>query len=356
MRPSRPLLSLPLLALLALQPLPGRADQPAGNQTLGNQTADMATSDLATDDLTPTLTQHIQPGYAGFASATLALQQASAASCDVQTLRPAFTAAWDAWMAVAHLHFGPSEEQGRALAILFWPDPKGLGAKAQRGLLTGDAAALTPEAFADQSVAARGLAGLERLLYAEKPPEADPCPLIRATAADLARMAAEISAGWQGDTGYGATLLSAGQPGNSRYLSQKEARQAVFTQLISGLEFLADTRIGRPLGSFERPRPERAEARLSGRAARNVLLSLQAMKAMALTLDPAARQTAKAFDHAIDLAQRLNDPDFQLISQPQPWLKLQILQQAVRASREAAVQEIAPVLGVTLGFNSLDGD
>lgn len=59
-------------------------------------------------------------------------------------------------MAVQHLRFGPGETDGRVLAILYWPDPKALGAKAQAALLTGDPAKLTPDAFAEQSVAARG--------------------------------------------------------------------------------------------------------------------------------------------------------------------------------------------------------
>ncbi len=116
-------------------------------------------------------------------------------------------------MAVAHLRLGPVEEEGRVLAIAFWPDPKALGTKAQMALLTGDPAALTPEHFPEQSVAARGLTGLERLLYPADPLPADPCALIRATTADLARMAAGIEADWRG--GYADVLLTAGEPGNT---------------------------------------------------------------------------------------------------------------------------------------------
>ena len=44
------------------------------------------------------------------------------------------------------------------------------------------------------------------------------------------------------------------------------------------------------------------------------------------------------------------------MADPQGWLKLEILQQAVRATRDAAIAEIGPALGVELGFNSQDGD
>ena len=110
----------------------------------------------ASADTADVVADHILPGYQVFARSAVAL--AAIESCDEAALRPAFHAAYDAWLAVAHLHLGPAEEEGRSLAILFWPDPKGLGTKAQRALLTGDPAALTPEFMAQQSVAARGFA------------------------------------------------------------------------------------------------------------------------------------------------------------------------------------------------------
>lgn len=307
-------------------------------------------------DVEQVLTGHALPGYAAFASATAQLSDAAAASCDAAALKPAFTAAWDAWFGVAHLHLGPGEEAGRALAISFWPDPKGLGSKAQRALLLGDPANLEPAAFADQSVAARGFPGLERLLYATDPPAADPCPLIRATAQDLARLAAEIEAGWTGPQGFAETLRTAGQPGNTRYLSENEAKQALFTQFATGLEVVADQRLGRPLGTFDKPRPERAEARASGRGCRHVVLSLQALRAMATNLDPKATKTLAGFDAVIALAEKLPADALTRTDDPQIWLKVQILQERIRALRDQGIAEIAPALGVGVGFNSQDGD
>jgi uncharacterized protein len=305
----------------------------------------------AAADIGTVVQHHIRPGFAAFATAAKSL--ADIEGCDPATLRPAFHAAYDAWMAVAHLPIGPADEDGRGLAIQFWPDPKGLGAKAQRALLTGDPATLAPETFARQSVAARGLSGLERLLYPAKPLPADPCPLIRATADDMARLGAELATGWDP---YGDLLITAGQPGNTRYLATSEARQALFTQLATSLEYIADRRIGRPLAAFDKPRPDLAEARASGRPLRNVTLQLHALRAFALALSPESPKTAAAFDHALTLAADLDDPEFAGITDPQAWLRLEILQQAVRAARVAAIAEIAPALGVSLGFNAQDGD
>ncbi len=302
-------------------------------------------------DVTAVVQDHVLPGYAAFDRAAKGL--AAMDTCDIEKLRPAYQGVFDAWMAVAHLHLGPSEEKGRGLAIAFWPDPKGQGAKAQRALMLGDPSVLDPVNFADQSVAARGLMGLERLLYPQQPLPVDPCPLIRATSGDLSRMAAEIDQGW---VDFGQTLITAGQPGNVTYLTAPEANQELLTQLLGGLEFLADDRLGRPLGSFDKPFPMRAEARASGRSLRNVRLSLAALRAMAVALVGGIPQTLAAFDRADALAAKLDDPVLAGVADPKGRLRIEILQQAIWATRDAVLAELVPALGVDRGFNAEDGD
>lgn len=314
--------------------------------------APFATSARA--DVAEVVSTHILPGYDAFAGASAALAAKAGETCAADALAPAYHAAYDAWMGVQHLHLGPVEEDGRGLAIAFWPDPKGSGRRAQAALLTGDPALLTPERFARQSVAARGLTGLERLIWPETPPPVDPCPLIRATATDLARLAAETAAGWHG--GFADTLLTAGTPGNTRFLSRDEARRALFTALVTGLEQLRDARLGRPMGTFDRPTPERAEARASGRSLRNVALALRAERKLAMALVAPAPETRAAFDRAIALAEGLDDPVFDGTTTPTGRLRVEVLQQAVDRVRQTALAEIGPALGVGLGFNAQDGD
>jgi predicted lipoprotein len=299
----------------------------------------------------------IVPGYSAFADATAALSSQAQKDCTPETLRPAWNAAFDAWLQVAHFRLGPVEEDGRGLSIAFWPDPKGLGAKAQIGLLEAGGDSLTdPAKFAETSVAARGLFGLERLMYPATPEfKGDAaCALIRATTGDLAATAAKVLAEWT-ET-YAETVLTAGEPGNQVFLTQNEARTALLTVLIAGLEFDADQRIGRPLGEFDKPRPERAEARASGRSQRNLVLSLAALDDLRAALVPESPLTAAAFARARTKAEALDDPVFAGVADPQGWLKLEIVQQSVHAVRDAAMTEMVPALGVGLGFNAADGD
>jgi hypothetical protein len=179
--------------------------------------------------------------------------------------------------------------------------------------------------------------------------------LVKALSTDLAAIAEQVNNAWQ--TSYATTLRAAGADTNATYLSEREAQQALFTALLSGLEFTADQRLGRPLGSFQRPRPTRAEAWRSGRSQHNVVLSLRALSDLARHLsNDNAHLTDAALTRAIDLAEGLNDPAFSGVSEPSSRLKIEILQQAVHAARDAALAEIGPSLGVSAGFNSADGD
>ena len=63
-----------------------------------------------------------------------------------------------------------------------------------------------------------------------------------------------------------------------------------------------------------------------------------------------------AFTDAIIQAEDLDDPVFAGVADPSGRLKVEILQQRVRAAQEAAKVEIGRQLGVSVGFNSADGD
>ena len=208
-------------------------------------------SQSASADVREDVEARILPGYADFVAATRAL---AAADCSSGAMRAPWNAAFDAWLGVAHLRFGPVETEGRALAIAFWPDPKSIGARQIRAVVEAeDVALLLPGALAEVSVAARGLFALERLLYGDLATDAAyTCALRRALAADLAGMARGTRAEWDG---FAALLQSAGAVENTVYLSPDEARQALFTQLVAGLEFNADQRLGRPLAALSTRAP-----------------------------------------------------------------------------------------------------
>lgn len=305
------------------------------------------------------INDHALPGTARFASATAALDAAAQADCTDTALRPAYQEAFDAWMGIAHLTLGPLEEDGRGLAIAFWPDTRGMVGRSVARMVAEEDPIATSGDYAEVSIAARGLFALERLLYdddfAGYGAESYPCTLVRAMAADLAELGREVDTAWRED--FAATLGSAGEAGNDRFLSPREASQALYTALATGLEFVADQRLGRPMGSFDTPKPQVAEARRSGRSLRNVVLSLEALHALAESLsDAPTPKTDAAFDRALTAAAALEDPVFAGVADPISRIRVEALQNDVRAIAEAVSAEIAPALGVSVGFNSADGD
>ncbi|WP_407495336.1 imelysin family protein [Pseudooceanicola sp. MF1-13] len=300
---------------------------------------------------------HALPAVQTFAVQARALATNAQADCTAPAVIPSFHNTFDAWLGMQHLGFGPLEVDGRALAISFWPDKRGMvGSTVARLLADEDSAISEPAQFAEVSVAGRGLFALERLLFSDDSYGRDDyaCKLVTAIAVDLDRMASEIMAEWQDQA---QALLTAGDDGNTAYLSQSEAAQRLYTALLTGLEFNADQRLGRPLGTFDRPRPERAEARRSERSLRNVIISVQALRDLADALSDAPTPvTDAAFDTVLANAEDLQDPVFAGVDDPSSRLRVEIVQQGIKAAATAIQAELGVQLGVGSGFNSADGD
>ncbi|RWR26304.1 signal peptidase [Sinirhodobacter populi] len=314
----------------------------------------------ASADIGQVIANHARPGYAAFVEAGRALDEAARADCAPAGLVAPFHAAQDAWMRVAHLRIGPSEDRGRALSIAFWPDPKESGRRTTAGLIAAENPVVhDPAAFTRISVAARGFPALERLIFADPPPSGDPaylCDLTRALTGDLVLQAQALDEAWIGD--FARLLTGAGQPGNQTYLSAAEARQALFTLLVAGLEMDADQRLGRPLGTIDRPRPEQAEARASHRSRRNLAVSLAGLRELMLALTAGHRvpHSSAALDRAIALAGAAGAPDMSDLATPEGWQRADTLRREIKAARAVIMAEIPPLLGVDLGFNATDGD
>ncbi|MEL6414071.1 MAG: imelysin family protein [Pseudomonadota bacterium] len=317
-------------------------------------------SPLAADDIDigAIVEGHVLPGYQALAAETANLAESAAEDCTPASpaLIDAYHDAFDAWVGVSHLRFGPSEQDDRAFALAFWPDPRGSTPKALSALIrNADDAVTDPVEFEAISIAARGFYALEFLLFdpqlsnSENP--AYHCALIRAVTNDISSNADAILAGWQ--DGYGDLMSN---PGHDTYRTHAEAAQQLFTALATGLEFTSQTRLGRPMGSFDRPRPNRAETRRSARSLRHVILSLRATRELASLISMNNRQVDMAFDRAVQRAEELDDPLFAGVSDPQGRLRVELLQQDVDAIRSILAEEVGPALGIAAGFNSLDGD
>lgn len=306
-------------------------------------------------DVSDALSEHVLPGHARLAEATSALATSAATDCSPEALRPAFHAAYDAWVSISHIQFGPIEDQSTSLAMAFWPDPKDRTGKAL-ARLTAAQDDIVDDAthWSDVSAAAQGFTALERVLYDAQPDPEYACRLTQAIAAGLAKKSAALAQAWPE---FADLMNSAGTEGNTRYQSPKEAQRAFYTALSTGLEFLHDQRLGRPLGTFDRPRPARAEARRSERSLRHITLSLAALEELSTYLGHGdLTQTRAAFAAARARADGMDDPALAGVADPASRFRIEALQQGVRTVQVAVIDEIGTPLGISAGFNSLDGD
>ncbi|MEM6387585.1 MAG: imelysin family protein [Pseudomonadota bacterium] len=307
----------------------------------------------AVADINQALDRHILPGHAELVTTTTALAADAEADCSPEAVRPAFQTAYDAWIGISHIQFGPIEDQGLSLAMAFWPDPKDSTGKAIGRLTRAeDPIVDDPTEFGEVSAAAQGFTALERLLYDDQTDADYACRLTQAVATGLARKALALAEGWET---HASLMLDAGN--NDRYQSPAEAQRALYTALSTGLEFLHDQRLARPLGTFDRPRPRRAEARRSERSLRHIELSLIALEDLATAMyEGDLTETRTAFAEASARVAELDDPALAGVADPAKRFKVEVLQRAVNDIRNAVNTEIGKPLGITAGFNALDGD
>ncbi|PID36508.1 MAG: signal peptidase [Rhodobacterales bacterium] len=319
--------------------------------------AALALATPAAADVQSALDDHILPGFAAFTEASAVLAETAATECGAEALAPAYNAAFDAWLAVADIRIGPSETG--ALSVSFWPDTKGFTRKAlNRKLADQDPAALTPERMHETSIAGRGFLALDMLLFdaAYRDQRGYACDLAAAIAADLAVQAKELEAAWH--DGFTAVILSAGEAGNTTFLTPQEASNAIYTQVLAGLQFVYTKRVGRPLGEMNRPRPARAEAWRSGRSVANIVGATEAAVSLAEALAGfELPKTQAALERVRVTAAKIEDPTFADIKgNVEAWIKLEALGQRVQEVQDTIMTELGAPMGLKAGFNSQDGD
>ena len=298
--------------------------------------------------------------YQDFETRADALSNEAERNCTPAALIPAYHKAFDAWVAASIFDFGPIDDVGGPLSIAFWPDKKGFTLKAVNRLLTEDASILKDKVqFAEVSVAGKGFFALELLLF-----DADlngysensaACDLVQAITDDIAHKAERMNTLWEAS--FADFVLTAGAPGNTVFLSKKEAAQAYLTTTIGALEFLERARLGRPIGTLDRRRPKRAEGWRSNRSLHNINISLRTIDELVKALaDNKAPVTEEELSAALKFIPSIEDKSFQAISETSVLFKVETLLQMVINIKEAAVEELSLHLGVNAGFNALDGD
>ena len=357
-------LALPLLALVAAGPVRAQPAYEALNRSLTERVA--------------------VPAYARMAEAMASLERTTTAFCEApgpstrQGAEGAFHAAMEAWQRAQPFAMGPVTFEGRAARIQFWPDKGGTAARQVRRALQARNPALIAEGgLAGKSVALQNLSTYERLLFSRGAAMASgqtseddryACALAAAIARFQAVLAAQIRDDWVKPGGFRDAVMTAAQ-GNAHFLDAKEAATAFLKSLSGTLEMAVRLKLERPLGkTIERARPKRAESWRSGRSLANIRANLVTARALytapdgfgellaaagARALDTGLR---RSFEEALALADNLDRPLHEAVSDAATREQLQALLEKLRSLRVLISGPVAEEIGLVVGFNALDGD
>ena len=205
------------------------------------------------------LHKHILPGYVQFDLTARAFADKAKALCrspspqSLAAARDAARAAMLAWGRIEHIRFGPITDKQRFDRLVFYPDPRGIAAKQIGRLLKRrDEGALAPQRLAGASVGVQGFAAIDRVLFgkgsdalAKASGDGFRCRYVQALAKGVAQIATETLSQWAGP--FGRTWLSPGN-GNGAFLTAKETTQALFRSYVTELGVVRLQRLAPMLG------------------------------------------------------------------------------------------------------------
>lgn len=287
--------------------------------------------------------------------------------------RAGFAGLVEAWARVSVLRFGPLQAQNRFERAFFWPDPRGVIVRQVQALLAaGDESALEPEALAGKSVALQGLPALEFVLYGSGSEELEAgttggyrCRYGAAIAGNLAAIAEILTAEWTSSP-FRQSFVAPAQDGDP-YRSNKEVAAETVKALGTGLQFVRAAELLPALGeSAEEAKGRRAPLWRSGLTFALVGAQIDGLDALLEaagfheTGEAAARTAVDGirFDlvHAREAIAAIVAPAEHAFADPQDRERIRYVTVALNSANAALGERLSAALGLTMGFNALDGD
>lgn len=349
-----------LAALMVAVPLAAGAELPAD---LGER--------LARD--------YARPAVAKMTDAAAALDAALGGWCakpDVAgaaRVGEAFATLAQAWSGVEILRFGPLVQANRFERLAFWPDTRGVMPKQVQALIAAkDDALLKPGALAGRSVAVQGLPALEYVLYGDSgllkqssgPGFAYACGYARAVSTNVAAISRDLGEAWSGQGDFGRQFAKP-QSGNDLYRNPQEVAAEAMKALSTGLQFARDVKIVPVLGDTpEAARPKRAAFWRSNLSTGLLAANLDGLRAFYEAggyplpaggewMDASVRGELNA---AAQTLRAVPVPLDQALAGEEGRRLLLLASLTIKNAKAIVDQDLAPALGVTIGFNALDGD
>lgn len=341
----------------------------------GSPEAQAAPEDVARD----AVENYFRPGYARLSSAARSEADALAALCaapgpgTLADARKGFASLVDAHARVEFVRFGPIAENNGIERFLFWPDRKGLAQRQVQAILAGrDESATRPETLREKSVAVGGLNALEFVLFGtgaddlSGPNGAFRCRYGAAIGANLAGLASGVAAAWNASNGIADRLMGP-KPADPTYRAQADVVAEIVGTLVHGIEAMRDLRLKPALGAGPHAaKPNLFLYRRSSLTASALAANVEGFAALfgaarlADLLAPEQRWIGPSaeleFETVSSTLARVRTPLADAVSDPDSYRTLSALVVETSGLQDLFDRQMAPALGVSAGFSSLDGD
>jgi hypothetical protein len=283
---------------------------------------------------------------------------------DVESLKQAYRDLSDAWADVEFVRIGPAASGLRVERFNWWLDRTDAAGKALTAMLVAKPDDLVPEKLAKGSVAGQGLPVIERLLFPvaeaaklKKKDGVQRCILGMAVSRGQSAIADQIVGDWISADGARAALI-ANTAWKFSFANADEAASVMMTDLVAGLEALKDLKVAMEFHDIMNPKsPPLAEAPRSELTLRDIARNLAAIRQGVVFFltqaTPAQKvQMDKAFDDADRALKNLQDAKDNTARAAAVKQMLVVF----AALSQTATTVLPQATGLTLGFNSLDGD
>lgn len=274
-----------------------------------------------------------------------------------KALQRAYLATADSWSQIEFLRYGPIGDEFRAERLSYWPERKNSTAKALTALLEKNGTEdLAPEMFIKNSVGVQGLPALERLLFDDRAQmemlnglrKERRCAVGQAIAWNIVIIAHDVRLGWTNDV-----VEAIANPDTA-----KEATSRIATDFLASFAYMRDTKLRAALGKdAAQARPALAEGWRSQRSKRALTLNLETLRDVAkLIMKGKEGDTLSTIATALSFTDALPEDFGPALRDIKARQQFYLVLDALAAARDKAHEEIPAVLGVTVGFNSQDGD
>lgn len=322
---------------------------------------------------------YVRPAMARFVEQSAGLENAVASWCrndgrsDVEPVQRAFGQAVQAWAGIEFLRFGPLVQDNRYEKLAFWPDTRGVMPRQVRALLAeSDTALLAPGELAARSVAVQGLPALEFVLYDTPglltsppgPETAYACAYAVAVAANIVAQGTALQQAWSPEGDFGR-LFTEPAADNALYRNQQEIAAEAIKALSTGLQFAREAKLSPVLGdAAPNARPNRAAWRRSGMSGPALSAGIAGIRAFYDAGQYAYSQDndwigpalGGELERVVQILQAQDQPLSDALRDEAGWQQYALVALMLNNAKRIVDEHVAPALGVTIGFNALDGD